>query len=67
MKITRVEPIHLSLPVIDTERGDGTQDTMFIRVHTDDGFIGIGEVDSSPLVVKAIVEAPVSYSVAAGP
>jgi len=40
---------------------------MFIRVHTDDGFIGIGEVDSSPLVVKAIVEAPVSYSVAAGP
>lgn len=66
MKITDIEPIYLSLPVIDTERGDGTQDTLLILVHTDEGITGIGEVDSSPLVAKAVVEAPASHSIAAG-
>ena len=66
MKIIDIEPVHLSLPVIDTERGDGTQDTLLILVHTDEGITGIGEVDSSPLVAKAIVDAPASHSIAAG-
>jgi L-alanine-DL-glutamate epimerase-like enolase superfamily enzyme len=66
MRITDIEPIHLSLPVIDAERGDGTQDTLLIRVHTDEGVTGIGEVDSSPLVAMAVVDAPASHSTAAG-
>jgi L-rhamnonate dehydratase len=66
MKITDVEAIYLRLPDLDAARCDGTQDTLVIRIHTDEGIIGVGEVDSSPLVAKAIVDAPPSHSIAAG-
>ncbi len=66
MKITDVEAIYLRLPEVDPTRADGTQDTLLIKVHTDEGITGIGEVDSSPLVAKAAIEAPVSHSVAMG-
>jgi L-rhamnonate dehydratase len=59
MKITDIEAIGLSL-----QRGqniaDGTQDALLIRVHTDDGVTGIGEADTSPLIGKAVLDAPVS-------
>jgi len=45
MKITEVEPIHLRLPQVD-EIADGTQDVLVIRIHTDAGLVGIGEVSS---------------------
>lgn len=66
MKITDVEAIYLRLPDLDASRCDGTQDTLVIRVHTDEGIIGIGEVDSVPLVAKAVVDAPPSHSIATG-
>src|SRR5947199_3988205 len=65
MKITRVEPIHLRLPEV-TERCDGSQETLTVKVHTDAGIIGIGEVDSSSLVAKAIIEAPLSHKICRG-
>jgi len=65
MKITDVEAIHLSLAKVE-ERADGTQDTLIVKVHTDAGITGIGEVDSSPHVAKAIIEAPTSHSIAHG-
>ena len=65
MKITQVEALYLRLPKI-TDRADGTQDTLIVRVHTDAGVTGIGEVDSSPLVAKAIIEAPMSHFIAKG-
>lgn len=66
MKITGIEPIVLRLPEVDAARCDGTQDTLLIRVETDDGISGIGEVDSSPLVCKAVIDAPPSHAIAAG-
>src|SRR6266481_2873993 len=65
MKITQVEAIHLRLPVVN-ERCDGSQDTLVVKVHTDAGISGVGEVDSSPAVAKAIVEAPVSHKICRG-
>src|SRR5579859_6765594 len=65
MKITRVEPIHLRLPTV-TERCDGSQETLVVKVHTDAGISGIGEADSSSLVAKAIIEAPVSHKICRG-
>ena len=65
MKITQVEALYLRLPEI-TDRADGTQDTLIVRVQTDAGIAGIGEVDSSPLVAKAIIEAPMSHFIARG-
>src|SRR5262245_31196795 len=65
MKITRVEPIHLRLPVVN-ERCDGSQETLVVKVHTDAGIVGVGEVDSSSLVAKAIIEAPLSHKICRG-
>src|SRR5438270_10848332 len=65
MKITRVEAIHLRLPEV-TERCDGSQETLVVRVHTDAGFVGLGEVDSSAVVAKAVIEAPLSHQLCRG-
>src|SRR3954452_7510956 len=65
MKITKVEAIHLRLPVIN-ERCDGSQDTLVVKVHTDEGITGVGEVDSSPVVAKAIIDAPISHKISRG-
>ena len=66
MKITDVETIYLRLPDVDATRADGTQDTLVVRVHTDEGITGMGEVDSVPLVARAAIEAPPSHSIATG-
>ena len=65
MKITDVEAIVVKQPDISMI-GDGSQDTVLIKVHTDEGITGIGEVDSSPYVVKSIIEAPASHMVCMG-
>src|SRR5438105_10132570 len=65
MRITRVEAIHLRLPDVN-ERCDGSQETLVVKVHTDTGITGVGEVDSSSLVAKAIIEAPLSHKICRG-
>jgi L-rhamnonate dehydratase len=61
MKITKVEAIPLRIPGLDWTRADGIQDDVIVRVHTDAGITGLGEADSSPAVVKALVDAPESW------
>src|SRR5947208_11680120 len=65
MKITRVEPIHLRLPDV-SERCDGSQETLVVKVHTDEGIVGVGEADRSSLVAKGIIEAPLSHKICRG-
>ena len=57
MKITDVEAIHLRIPDVE-EIADGTQDVLVVRVHADNGLVGVGEVTSQSYVCKAIIEAP---------
>ena len=57
MKITTVEALHLRLPEV-AEVADGTQDCLIVRVHTDAGITGLGEVVSCSYVARAVVEAP---------
>lgn len=57
MKIVKVDAIHLRLPVV-RELADGTQDCLLVRVHTDAGLTGLGEVVSCSYVARAIIEAP---------
>jgi L-rhamnonate dehydratase len=66
VKITAIEPIVLRLPEIDTSRADGTQDAFLVRVHTDEGIVGIGEADTSPHLARMMVEMPSSHAVARG-
>jgi len=65
MKIINVEAIHLRLPNVN-ERCDGSQETLVVKVHTDADIIGVGEVDSSSSVAKAIIEAPLSHKICRG-
>ncbi len=66
MKITEVEAIILRQPVVDGAIADGSQDDLIVRIHTDEGITGIGEVDSAPEVVKAVFDAPHSHFIATG-
>ncbi len=66
MKITEVEAIILRQPVMDGAIADGSQDDLIVRIHTDEGIVGIGEVDSAPEVAKAVFEAPHSHYIATG-
>lgn len=65
MKITHVVCQVLRIEGVEAKTA-GTQDTILIRVLTDEGLEGIGEADASPEVVKAIVDAPYSHTIACG-
>jgi L-alanine-DL-glutamate epimerase-like enolase superfamily enzyme len=64
VKITDVEAIILRQPVLDDGIADGSQDDLVIRVHTDEGIVGIGEVDSAPEAVQALVARRSSHAIA---
>ena len=65
MKIEEVEAIVLRLPQVNA-RADGTQDTCLVRVQSDSGLTGWGEVDSCPTAVKAVIDAPLSHKICNG-
>ena len=60
MKIVAVDPFYLKMPNIPTH-ADGTQDTLVVRVRTDEGIDGWGECDASPLVSLATYCCPMSH------
>jgi L-rhamnonate dehydratase len=67
MKIVDVEAIVLQASTeIDEDIADGSQDALVIKVTTDEGIVGYGEVDSSPTVVRAVVGAPSSHKLCRG-
>jgi L-rhamnonate dehydratase len=66
MKITQVEALILRQPEVQTEIADGSQDALIVRIYTDEGIVGIGEVDSSPFVAKSVIDAPASHKVSSG-
>jgi galactonate dehydratase len=65
MKITRVETIYLRQPEVKFQCDSG-QDALIIKVETDAGITGLGEVDSNPLGAKGIIDGPFSHTTAAG-
>ena len=64
MRITAVEAIVLRQPAVDDAIADGSQDDLVIKVHTDEGIVGIGEVDSAPEAVSALVQRRSSHAIA---
>ena len=60
MKIVAVDPFYLKMPQI-TDAADGTQDTLVVRIRTDEGITGWGECDASPLVSLAAYCCPMSH------
>jgi L-rhamnonate dehydratase len=67
MRIVEVEAVLLRQPSeIDTTAADGSQDALIVRIHTDEGVSGLGEVDSMPVVAKAAIDAPRAHRIANG-
>ena len=59
MKITKVEAIPVRQKGEIKKINDSAQDGIIIKVYTDEGIVGYGEVDSAPWVVKAIIDSPI--------
>src|SRR5690606_11154703 len=59
MQIASVEALHPSIPQV-REVPAGTQDVLIVRVTTDAGIVGHGEVVSSSYIGRAVIEAPKS-------
>src|SRR3972149_2095818 len=66
MKITAVDCTVLVVPDCNTDACDSAQDTVVVKVHTDEGITGIGEVDTCPWAVKALIESPGSHIMSLG-
>jgi L-alanine-DL-glutamate epimerase-like enolase superfamily enzyme len=65
MKITKVEALYLRQTVVK-EQCDSGQDALVVRIETDAGITGLGEVDSAPMAVKHAIEGPFSHTTATG-
>jgi len=65
MKIIDIEAIYVRQSQVK-QQCDSGQDALIVRVSTDSGIIGIGEVDSSPLAVKGAIEGPFSHAITSG-
>jgi L-rhamnonate dehydratase len=65
MKITEVEAIYVRLPHVK-EQCDSGQDALIVRVRTDEGITGIGEVDSAPLAARGMILGPYSHTTSSG-
>jgi L-rhamnonate dehydratase len=66
MKITDIEAIHLRVEDPNIGLFDGSYDDCVIRMKTDEGFTGIGEVESLAPAIQAIVNAPPAHNHARG-
>lgn len=66
MKITAIDVTPMRLGSVSGDVADGAHDDVIIRVRTDEGIVGIGEVDAPPSVIKAVIEAPTSMLWAKG-
>ncbi len=65
MKITNVETLYVRLPQVKKQTDSG-QDALIVRIETDAGLYGIGEVDSSPMAVKGLIEGPYCHPLSSG-
>ena len=65
MKITDVEAIYVRSNNVK-DQCDSGQDALIVRVHTDEGISGVGEVDSAPLAAQGAILGPYSHSVTSG-
>ena len=65
LKIKDVEALYLRLPEVKSQCDSG-QDALIVRVTTDSGIVGYGEVDSHPMAVKGCIEGPFSHTATTG-
>ena len=65
MQITDVEAIYIRMQDVK-EQCDSGQDALIVKVSTDEGITGIGEVDGAPLAVHGIIHGYYSHTICCG-
>jgi L-alanine-DL-glutamate epimerase-like enolase superfamily enzyme len=66
MKITDVECHVLVVNDLTVDANSSAQDDIVVIVHTDDGISGVGEADTNPWCVQALIKSPGSHNLARG-
>jgi L-alanine-DL-glutamate epimerase-like enolase superfamily enzyme len=61
MKIKKIECLQLRSPHASPDDCDGAVDTAVIRITADNGVYGLGETDSPPNVMAALLETPTAH------
>ena len=57
MKIAKIECFVLLVPDYRVDANSSAQDNLVVKIHTDEGHVGIGETDTNPWVARAMIEA----------
>ena len=65
MRIEQVLCQIVRLPEVEAKTAS-SQDSVIVRIRSDSGLEGVGEADSSPEIVKAVIDAPFSHNVSSG-
>ncbi|HUK28566.1 MAG TPA: mandelate racemase/muconate lactonizing enzyme family protein [Candidatus Acidoferrales bacterium] len=66
MKITKIESHVLLVPDYDSKACSSAQDDIVVKIHTDEGIVGIGETDTNPWAAKAFINSPGTHCMALG-
>lgn len=66
MKIARIETFHMRHEDPGISLFDGSYDDCVIRITTDTGLVGIGEVESFPPAIQALIHGPDAHNHARG-
>lgn len=66
MKIVRIESFHLRHEDPGISLFDGSYDDCVIRITTDTGLVGLGEVESFPPAIQALIHGPDAHNHARG-
>src|SRR6266568_1077777 len=66
MKITNVECHVLVVTDLMVDANSSAQDDIVVIVQTDEGISGIGEVDTNPWCVQALIKSPGTHNLARG-
>jgi len=66
MKIVRIETFHMRHEDPGISLFDGSYDDCVVRITTDTGLVGIGEVESFPPAIQALIHGPDAHNHARG-
>lgn len=66
MKIVRIETFHMRHEDPGISLFDGSYDDCVIRITTDTGLVGLGEVESFPPAIQALIHGPDAHNHARG-
>ncbi len=66
LKITNIECDVLLVPDYDSAACSSAQDDIVVRIHTDEGIVGVGETDTNPWAAKAYIESPGTHIMSLG-